>query len=181
MATTKRKSQDWIKRPGKLGGRGFLSKSRVEQEGLLDKCVHRYGYRSCLGSVMVLERNNAIRREYKDVLESLREHLVRRYGGEGSFGPRINPDPGQWHLVPELVEPYKEHVRCITITEAQGRYMLRAMGAGPVKKKGPKKKVSNKSGQKALPSARKNPRKAAKKNPVKSKSAAAVMRAFMRV
>ena len=74
-------SSQWITRPGKLGGPGFLSKSSSEQYRLLDKCVREYGYRSCLGSVMVLQRSRAINSSYGAKLNNLKNYLKRKYGG----------------------------------------------------------------------------------------------------
>lgn len=81
---------NWIRRKGKLGGRGFATKPVTVRHRLLDDCVHKYNYRSCLGSVRVLE----IHKKYKNsprvaanLLES-RTYLKNSYGGKGSFGPR---------------------------------------------------------------------------------------------
>lgn len=80
--------RDAIQRKGKLGGKGFLSKPRATQKQILAKCQREYGYRSCLGSVMVLERIPETRAKYGRTLTSLRKWLVKEYGGPGSFGPR---------------------------------------------------------------------------------------------
>src|SRR3990172_4886132 len=61
----------WITRKGKLGGEGFLSKSASTQHKILDKCVKDWGYRSCLGSVMVLSRNKDIKVKYGAKLNAL--------------------------------------------------------------------------------------------------------------
>tara|TARA_B100000674_G_C37790670_1_gene891595 strand:+ start:27 stop:518 length:492 start_codon:yes stop_codon:yes gene_type:complete len=76
---------DWIKRKGKLGGPGFLSKSKGEQHRLLDDAVQKYGYRSTLGSIMALERSTTIEQRHGEELEELRNWLRGKYGGEGSF------------------------------------------------------------------------------------------------
>jgi hypothetical protein len=78
----------WITREGKLGGAGFLEKSASAQHKLLDKCVKKYGYRSCLGSVMVLNRNKDIKRKHGKKLTALRNYLKKKYGGPGSFSRR---------------------------------------------------------------------------------------------
>lgn len=75
------KSSKWITRPGKLGGPGFLSKPSSEQHRLLNKCVKEYGYRSCLGSIMVLQRSRAINSAYGSKLNSLKNYLKKKYGG----------------------------------------------------------------------------------------------------
>lgn len=86
----------WIKRKGKLG-QGFLTTmTTAERKKALDRCVKNYGYRSCLGSIMVLERARTGPRgegvgvgvKYASKLKSAREYLVKTYGGPGSFGPR---------------------------------------------------------------------------------------------
>jgi hypothetical protein len=87
----------WITREGKLGGKGFLSKPRAEQERLLTKCVKGWGYRSCLGSVMVLERSGAIRAKHGRKLAGLRRYLVRKFG-RGA----LKKNPGYFDLVPEI-------------------------------------------------------------------------------
>lgn len=75
----------WISasRKGKLGGPGYTHKSASERHRLLNACVRRYGYRSCLGSVQVLERNRAIKASHGPVLASDRLYLERAYGNRG--------------------------------------------------------------------------------------------------
>ncbi len=96
-----------IKRPGKLGGKGFMSKSVEQQHRILNGCVSRYGYRSCLGSVMLLHNINTGQKRQRMV--TLKNWLVREHGGPGSFkrNPSFDPpskDDGSWDLVPELAE-----------------------------------------------------------------------------
>lgn len=76
--------EPWITREGKLGGRGFLSRPFSEQKAILDRCVPEWGYRSCLGSIMVLERNRAVQAAHGKVLKRLRDYLVETYGGAGA-------------------------------------------------------------------------------------------------
>jgi hypothetical protein len=78
----------WVTRPGKLGGKGFLTKPKREQQRLLDACVEEYGYRSCLGSITALERSTSIQSKYGKTLTRLRDYLRETYGGAGAFGPR---------------------------------------------------------------------------------------------
>ena len=85
IASNQLGSRAWIKRKGKLGGKGFLSKPRAEQRRLLANSVDKYGYRSTLGSIMALERSNVLEQRYGDKLESLRNWLRETYGGEGSY------------------------------------------------------------------------------------------------
>lgn len=72
--------EPWITREGKLGGAGFLSRPFIEQRAVLDNCVAEYGYRSCLGSILALERNGVIQRRYSAILTRLRRYLVETYG-----------------------------------------------------------------------------------------------------
>ena|SRR3990167_5366912 len=74
---SKRKSRKpWITRKGKLGGSGFLSKSFESQKRILRNCVKQYGYRSCLGSIMVLNRNMKIKELYGRKIDRLKEYLM---------------------------------------------------------------------------------------------------------
>jgi len=79
---------DWITRPGKLGGSGYMKKSTVERHALLDDCVDKWGYRSCLGSIEVLKRNRQVYGDHKALLDADSDYLQRTYGGIGSFGSR---------------------------------------------------------------------------------------------
>lgn len=159
-AAKKRSKKVSIKssRPGALGGRGFLSLSNGDREAELIRCTERYGYRSCLASVMLLQKQPKIRAGYGEELEHSKRYLMSRYGGAGSFGPRKNPDDGAWNLIPDLVSPYRSHIRCYEISEADGKQILSAMDAKvmavPTKKKAAKK-ASKKSTSKSLA---KNPR-----------------------
>lgn len=78
----------WITRPGKLGGKGFLARPQSERRRILDNCVRRYGYRSCLGSLQVLEHNRAIAEAHSAEIDSDTAYLKEKYGGPGSFSPR---------------------------------------------------------------------------------------------
>lgn len=53
--TPKKKVRIKAKREGKLGGPGYLSKSDAARRKLLRACVKKWGYRSCLGSIVALE------------------------------------------------------------------------------------------------------------------------------
>lgn len=107
------KEEPWIKHRGTLG-EGFLTDmDNAEREEALDKCVSKWGYRSCLGKVMALERAKrgprgvgaGVGAKYANELRHARKYLVSTYGGPGSFGPReqvtplrrANPPPEQ-HL-----------------------------------------------------------------------------------
>lgn len=108
--TTKKWIGKAITRPGKLGGAGFLSKSKAAQEKILRGCVAEYGYRSCLGSVMILERIPDIQNRWGIRLAGLRHFLVRNFGGPGSFGPRRNPDDPEWTVKGVTVAPLDRDV-----------------------------------------------------------------------
>lgn len=69
----------WINRQGKLGGHGYLSKSEQERRRLLRRCVKKYGYKSCLGSIIALERSSIIKSKYGPKLQKDREYLVKQY------------------------------------------------------------------------------------------------------
>ncbi len=89
--------EPWITHEGKLGGPGYTSKSAKERHKILDKCVKgKWGYRSCLGSIMVLLRNTEISAKVRKVLEADKKYLMDKYGGPGSFGPekkkKANPE-----------------------------------------------------------------------------------------
>lgn len=86
----KSKSQNWLSHKGKLEGRGYLNKKQDRRRQILKSCVHRHGYRSCLGSLTALKRNRKTRNKYKAQLESNSTHLSKSYGGIGSYGPQ-NP------------------------------------------------------------------------------------------
>lgn len=75
----------WITRQGKLGGPGYLHRSPAERHHLLARCVAKYGYRSCLGSVAVLERPAARSATQRAKLAADRHFLSAHYGGPGSF------------------------------------------------------------------------------------------------
>lgn len=92
----------WIQRKGKLGGAGYTEKSAASRHKILDACVKKYGYRSCLGSIMVLERDSEISSKAKAALKADRAYLERKYGGPGSFGPRKNPEMS----VPDVLALY---------------------------------------------------------------------------
>lgn len=91
--SAKKGYKPWIQRRGKLG-EGFLTNmTKKEREKSLDRCVRAYGYRSCLGSIMVLERakkgprgkGKGVGVKYASKLKSARSYLKEKYGGPGSF------------------------------------------------------------------------------------------------
>jgi len=83
---TKLKSKIWGSRSGKLDGRGYLKKNSSERQKLLRSCVNKHGYRSCLGSITILQRNKNTNHKYKNQLESNSDYLTKTYGGVGSYG-----------------------------------------------------------------------------------------------
>lgn len=103
-----------IKHPGKLmqiadrmgfEKKPFMRRSMAEQKTILDACVAEYGYRSCLGSTMLLHNLPAIRNDsqMRTRATALKDYLVRTYGGRGAFGPRQNPAHGEWDAVPAIL------------------------------------------------------------------------------
>lgn len=78
----------WITREGKLGGAGYMSKPAATRHALLNRCVREYGYRSCLGSLMVLNRSKAEHTKYGKIINADKNYLKNKFGGKGSFGPR---------------------------------------------------------------------------------------------
>ena len=82
------------KRPGKLGGPGYLKKSAMQRHRLLDRCKDKYGYRSCLGSIQALEvwlKNSGTASELGK-LRADRAWLVRNYGAKKN--PRLSSSFG---------------------------------------------------------------------------------------
>lgn len=74
------KRQKWISHEGKLGGHGYLTKTAAQRHKILDQCVKDWGYRSCLGSVLVLNRNRNIKSLYGDIIESDKNYVMRKHG-----------------------------------------------------------------------------------------------------
>ena len=103
-----------IKHPGKLSKlakrlgldkKPFMKRSMAEQKKILDLCMVEYGYRSCLGSTLLLRNLPAIKADPRSRARAtaLKDYLVSRYGGPGSFGPRSNPPDGEWEAVPVVL------------------------------------------------------------------------------
>lgn len=102
-----------IKHPGKLSklaarmgldDKPFMRRSFAEQKKILDACVGEYGYRSCLGSAMLMANLPAIRDDPRKSARAvaLKDYLVKKYGGPGSFSPRRNPPDGSWDAIPVI-------------------------------------------------------------------------------
>jgi hypothetical protein len=70
----------WIRNKGKLGGPGFLSRAATVQHSLLNGCVSRHGYRSCLDSVLVLARNRKVNAHFGPTIRSLSSYLKTKFG-----------------------------------------------------------------------------------------------------
>jgi hypothetical protein len=79
-----------ITREGKLGGPGYTKRTVAARRKILDKCVKQWGYRSCLGSLLVLLKNSAMKKTARGVITRDKNWLEKKYGGVGSFGPRKN-------------------------------------------------------------------------------------------
>jgi len=75
----KKTSNQWIYREGKLGGPGFLKRPRSEQMSILDACVSKYGYKSCLGSILVLNRNKSIKKNHGKLIDSIKQEFMMKY------------------------------------------------------------------------------------------------------
>ncbi len=104
---------DAIKRPGKLGGPGFLSRPPDEQLRILDRCRDEYGTRSCLGSVMLLERLAPARHRAR--LAVLHDYLKDSH--RRGHTPTPNPDDGGWDAIPIIIVPID--LRGASLTRAQ--------------------------------------------------------------
>jgi len=76
----------WIHREGKLGGPGYSHRPARTRHRILNHAVRKYGYRSTLGSLMVLLRNHEIHPDVARAIHDDKEWLVKKYGGPGSFG-----------------------------------------------------------------------------------------------
>lgn len=89
MDNSKKKSyKKWLTYKGKLGGPGYLTRSKDDREKLLKSCVYRHGYRSCLGSLTAMKRNKNTQQKFNPELESNSVYLKKDFGGVGSYGPR---------------------------------------------------------------------------------------------
>lgn len=80
-----------IQQKGKLGGAGYTKKSERARHQLLEQCVKRDGYRSCLGRLQVLMMSTAIKGKTRKTLDADKRWLMKKHGGSGSFGARGNP------------------------------------------------------------------------------------------
>ena len=69
----------WITKSGKLGGPGFLERPRHEQLAILDACVPKYGYKSCLGSILVLNRSKKIKKSHGRELDLIKQKFMHKY------------------------------------------------------------------------------------------------------
>lgn len=83
----------------------FLQRLPSEQHRILDACVEEYGYRSCLGSTMLLGNLPEVHRQPRTLsrVRFLTEYLVSKYGGSEAAGPRRNPPDGSWSAVPAIL------------------------------------------------------------------------------
>ncbi len=78
---------------GTLGGPGYTKKKAAARHRLLSTCVKKYGYEKCLGKLNYLGvvGKNTWPKSRLAKIDADRNWLVKKYGGEGSFGPRKNP------------------------------------------------------------------------------------------
>ncbi len=87
-----RKEAPWIEDTGSLGGPGYTKKPAKTRHQILDRCVRKEDYRSCLGKIMVLLRSTQLKAATRKTLEADKKYLMKKYGGPGSFGPEANPE-----------------------------------------------------------------------------------------
>jgi hypothetical protein len=59
----------WIQRMGKLGGPGYTTKSDRERHFLLECSMDQFGYKSTLGSLLVLLRGKYIGKDVRQTVE----------------------------------------------------------------------------------------------------------------
>jgi hypothetical protein len=85
LAARPLKSHHWILRQGKLGGPGYLTKPPSKRKRLLKSCMRKYGYQSCLESVLVLARNRKVNENHRNAIEADRLWLEQNYGPEARF------------------------------------------------------------------------------------------------
>lgn len=173
--------QQAIKRPGKLGGKGFLTKPLATQKNILDRCERQYGYRSCLGSIMFLQRVPDTKARFGRRLGQLQGYLKRSFGGPGSFGPRRVPriptkkrprfpnpnEPGHFLLIPELSdhEPimvktnpaFEKEMSLAAATPEEMRAGFEAMKGKPGKPHPIRKTLERAAKKKAKKKGRSNP------------------------
>ena len=93
FAPPKKKVKIRARRPGKLGGAGYLRRTDATRRKILRRCVAKYGYRSCLGSIQAMEvwGKNRLTIAQKNKLARDRIFLRKEFGGPGSFGKERNP------------------------------------------------------------------------------------------
>jgi len=82
-AVTKRLSGGpWIQREGKLGGPGYAERSERERHHILECAVGRFGYRSTLGSLLVLLRPSTTSTRVRKVVKGDMKWLRDQFGSE---------------------------------------------------------------------------------------------------
>lgn len=104
-----------VKRPGKLGGKGFATRPVAEQKTVLRACVREYGYRSCLGSLMFIHNINKSP-AVKTRMRGLMQWMGTTFRDPG---PRKNPPDGSWQAVPILIGHLHVHVPKMKLSAAQ--------------------------------------------------------------
>ena len=109
-------AKEAIKRPGQLGAKGFLSLPLSRQKMILRGCVKQYGYRSCLGSILFLERMPGPRERFGDRLAQLRHYLVKTFGSKRArdrmrheYGYAIANPARTFILIPVIVGSPQEY------------------------------------------------------------------------
>ncbi len=82
-------SRPWITKDGKLTGAAFLTKSVTQRHRMLDGCVKKYSYRSCVGTLQTLYRDSGSSITQGRKLDQDRKYLVDKHGGSSGQGARI--------------------------------------------------------------------------------------------
>lgn len=75
------KHAPWIKHPGTLGTGFLTSMTDAQRFKAIDRAVKKYGYRSALGKIMVLQRSRALKAKYGAKLRRAHAYIVNKYGG----------------------------------------------------------------------------------------------------
>ena len=70
----------WIQRTGKLGGPGYTGKSDRERHFILNCAMDQFGYKSTLGSLLVLLRGRSVGKDVRRTVEEDIEWLKAHHG-----------------------------------------------------------------------------------------------------
>lgn len=78
-----------------LGGPGYTKKAEATRHRLLNECVKKFGYRSCLSKLQAVLISTAIKPVTRKVWTADKKWLMKKYGGPGSFGPHKGKKTGR--------------------------------------------------------------------------------------